>query len=74
MNHWEDLDKFSKAKKSPVGYEPFVDACLKYNKNDEALKYLPRCRDDIKVKYYVKAEWVTCFVFVRNQEHMKHDT
>ncbi|XP_026330192.1 vacuolar protein sorting-associated protein 16 homolog [Hyposmocoma kahamanoa] len=57
MNHWEDLDKFSKTKKSPVGYEPFVDACLKYNKNDEALKYLPRCRDDIKVKYYVKAEF-----------------
>ncbi|XP_068623324.1 vacuolar protein sorting-associated protein 16 homolog [Battus philenor] len=52
---WDELDRFSKTKKSPVGYEPFVDACLKYNKNDEALKYLPKCRDDIKVKYYVKA-------------------
>lgn len=54
---WEDLDRFSKSKKSPVGYEPFVDACLKNNRKDEALKYLPRCRDDIKVKYYVKAEY-----------------
>ncbi|KAJ2947401.1 hypothetical protein O0L34_g17178 [Tuta absoluta] len=54
-DEWGELDKFSKAKKSPVGYEPFVDACLKHNKNDEALKYLPRCREDIKVKYYVKA-------------------
>ncbi|XP_026744401.1 vacuolar protein sorting-associated protein 16 homolog [Trichoplusia ni] len=52
---WTELDKFSKSKKSPVGYEPFVDACLKYCKHDEALKYLPRCSDDIKVKYYVKA-------------------
>ncbi|XP_048000974.1 vacuolar protein sorting-associated protein 16 homolog [Leguminivora glycinivorella] len=52
---WEELDRFSKSKKSPVGYEPFVDACLKYRKNDEALKYLPRCKDDIRVKYYVKA-------------------
>ncbi|XP_053605989.1 vacuolar protein sorting-associated protein 16 homolog [Plodia interpunctella] len=54
-NDWDELDRFSKSKKSPIGYEPFVDACLKYLKNDEALKYLPRCRDDIKVKYYVKA-------------------
>ncbi|XP_004930556.1 vacuolar protein sorting-associated protein 16 homolog [Bombyx mori] len=54
-SNWEELDKFSKSKKSPVGYEPFVDACLKYNKADEALKYLPRCRDEIKIKYYVKA-------------------
>lgn len=52
---WAELDKFSKSKKSPVGYEPFVDACLKYCKHEEALKYLPRCADDIKVKYYVKA-------------------
>ncbi|KAG6441802.1 hypothetical protein O3G_MSEX001993 [Manduca sexta] len=52
---WQELDRFSKAKKSPVGYEPFVDACLQYNEHDEALKYLPRCKDEIKVKYYVKA-------------------
>ncbi|CAH1635593.1 unnamed protein product [Spodoptera littoralis] len=52
---WAELERFSKSKKSPVGYEPFVDACLKYCKQDEALKYLPRCSDDIKVKYYVKA-------------------
>lgn len=52
---WAELDRFSKSKKSPVGYEPFVDACLKYCKQDEALRYLPRCSDDIKVKYYVKA-------------------
>ncbi|KAI8421023.1 hypothetical protein MSG28_008153 [Choristoneura fumiferana] len=54
-NDWAELDRFSKSKKSPVGYEPFVDACLNRNNSDEALKYLPRCRDDIKVKYYVKA-------------------
>ncbi|CAH2085639.1 unnamed protein product [Euphydryas editha] len=56
-DEWAQLEIFSKSKKSPVGYEPFVDACLKYGKNDEALKYLPKCRDDIKVKYYVKAEF-----------------
>ncbi|XP_023943349.1 vacuolar protein sorting-associated protein 16 homolog [Bicyclus anynana] len=54
---WTELEKLSKSKKSPVGYEPFVDACLKYCNYDEALKYLPKCRDDIKVKYYVKAEF-----------------
>ncbi|XP_045485146.1 vacuolar protein sorting-associated protein 16 homolog [Pieris rapae] len=54
---WDDLEKFSKTKKSPIGYEAFVDACLSRGQKDEALKYLPRCRDDIKVKYYVKAEF-----------------
>lgn len=54
-DEWTELDRFSKSKKSPIGYEPFVDACLKYFKNDEALKYLPKCREEIKVKYYVKA-------------------
>ncbi|XP_066599627.1 vacuolar protein sorting-associated protein 16 homolog [Prorops nasuta] len=51
---WEELDKFSKSKKSPIGYEPFIDQCLKYNKTSEAKKYLPRVKDDLKIKYFVK--------------------
>ncbi|CAG9787321.1 unnamed protein product [Diatraea saccharalis] len=54
-NEWTELDKFSKSKKSPVGYEPFVDACLMRHKPEEAQRYLPRCQEHVKVKYYVKA-------------------
>ncbi|KAH0946208.1 hypothetical protein HN011_010546 [Eciton burchellii] len=51
---WSDLEKFSKSKKSPIGYEPFIDECLKYNEKLEARKYITRVKDDLKVKYFVK--------------------
>nr|CAD7393630.1 unnamed protein product [Timema cristinae] len=54
LSEWSELDKFSKTKKSPIGYEPFVDVCLKYDKRSEAQKYLTRVKDDLKVKYYLK--------------------
>lgn len=53
---WKELDKFSKLKKSPIGYAPFVDVCLQKHNHEEAMKYLPRVSEEIKVKYYVKAE------------------
>lgn len=53
---WRELDKFSKVKKSPVGYAPFVDVCLKKHNQAEAANYLPKVNEEIKVKYYVKAE------------------
>lgn len=53
---WEELERFSKLKKSPIGYEAFVDICLKHGNKIQAQKYLPKCREEVKVKYYVKAE------------------
>ncbi|KAB0801758.1 hypothetical protein PPYR_03944 [Photinus pyralis] len=52
---WIELEKFSKSKKSPIGYAHFVDVCLEKNNISEAVKYLPRVSEDIIVKYYVKA-------------------
>ncbi|VVC94450.1 unnamed protein product [Leptidea sinapis] len=45
---WAELETFSKSRKSPAGYEPFVDACLAYKRPDEAAKYLPKCKDELK--------------------------
>ncbi|OXU24054.1 hypothetical protein TSAR_010562, partial [Trichomalopsis sarcophagae] len=53
---WAELEKFSKSKKSPIGYEPFIDECLKYKKETEAKKYLTRVKDELKVKYFVKLD------------------
>ncbi|KOX72193.1 Vacuolar protein sorting-associated protein 16 like protein [Melipona quadrifasciata] len=55
---WNELEKFSKSKKCPIGYEPFVDECLKYNEEREAKKYLPKIRDELKVKYLVKLKMI----------------
>lgn len=52
---WEDLEKFSRAKKSPIGYEPFVEVCLQQHNVDEAKKYLPKCRDELKTKLFIRA-------------------
>lgn len=60
---WDELDKFSKAKKSPIGYEPFVEVCLKQNNVDEAKKYLPKCRNDKKVKCYIRVGYVSFVIF-----------
>lgn len=53
---WDELEKFSKAKKSPIGYEPFVEVCLKQGEREEVKKYLPKCRNDKKIKWYILRE------------------
>nr|CAG4635949.1 EOG090X01BU [Eubosmina coregoni]SVE69644.1 EOG090X01BU [Eubosmina coregoni] len=56
IGDWIELEKLSRLKKSPIGYEPFVDVCLQYDKMDEAQKYLPKVEEHLSIKYYVKAK------------------
>lgn len=37
---WDALEKFSKERKPPIGYKPFVEACIEEEENQEALKYI----------------------------------
>lgn len=39
---WQVLEAFAKEKKSPVGYRPFVEACLKYGTAEQARPFLPK--------------------------------
>lgn len=55
QSQWEALEKFAKGKKSPIGYEPFVEVCVKHGKEKEAIKYIQRCRDDQKIKWCTRA-------------------
>ncbi|KAG8236730.1 hypothetical protein J437_LFUL014226 [Ladona fulva] len=55
LGEWAELEKFSKSRKSPIGFEPFVDVCLQKDKLQEAQKYLPKVKEEVKVKYYIKA-------------------
>ncbi|GFT27348.1 vacuolar protein sorting-associated protein 16 homolog [Nephila pilipes] len=52
---WLELEKFSRSKKSPIGYEPFVDVCVKHDNVYEAKKYLSKVKEENKVKYCIKA-------------------
>ncbi|GAB5569366.1 vacuolar protein sorting-associated protein 16 homolog [Prionailurus iriomotensis] len=42
LEDWEELEKFSKSKKSPIGYLPFVEICMKQHNKYEAKKYASR--------------------------------
>lgn len=55
LNDWIELEKFSKLKKSNMNFSAYVDVCLEHGNRQEALKYLPRVSEDVKVKYYIKA-------------------
>lgn len=52
--NWLELDRFSKARKSLIGYEPFFEACLEFNNRIEAEKYVPRVLPENKVACFVK--------------------
>ncbi|KNA23358.1 hypothetical protein SOVF_025500 [Spinacia oleracea] len=45
IRDWDALEKFSKEKKPPIGYKPFVEACVDADEKGEALKYIPKLVD-----------------------------
>uniref|UniRef100_A0A8C6AKC2 Vacuolar protein sorting-associated protein 16 homolog n=1 Tax=Monodon monoceros TaxID=40151 RepID=A0A8C6AKC2_MONMO len=50
LEDWEEIEKFSKSKKSPIGYLPFVEICMKQHNKYEAKKYASRVGPEQKVK------------------------
>ncbi|KAM6132372.1 vacuolar protein sorting-associated protein 16 homolog [Pterocles gutturalis] len=50
---WEEMEKFSKSKKSPIGYLPFVEISVKHHNRYEAKKYAPRVSPEQRVKAFV---------------------
>lgn len=37
-----------------LGFQPFVDVCLKHNNQAEAQKYMPKVREELREKYITK--------------------
>ncbi|KAJ8753400.1 hypothetical protein K2173_019799 [Erythroxylum novogranatense] len=42
---WDALEKFSREKRPPIGFRPFVEACIDAGEKGEALKYIPKLSD-----------------------------
>lgn len=51
---FHELDAFAKSKKSPIGYLPFVEECLRHSSPDEAAKYLGKVAADKRVAALLK--------------------
>lgn len=50
-SNWSELENFAKSKKtSPIGYRPFVEACVAWGNKQEAAKYLTKIASDEKVR------------------------
>ncbi|KAJ7740038.1 Vps16, C-terminal region-domain-containing protein [Mycena maculata] len=55
---FEGLDTFSKSKRSPIGYEPFVHQLVEAGHSKEALSYVVRCDSPRRADLYVECgEW-----------------
>jgi hypothetical protein len=54
MQMWEQLIKFAQEKPSPIGYEPFVEVCLKAGRTYEAVRCIQMISNpEIKINYYI---------------------
>lgn len=53
--NWLELERFSKSKKPPIGFEPFVDVCVQHKEIYEAKKYIQKVKEENRIKYFIKA-------------------
>ncbi|KAI9486646.1 MAG: Vps16, C-terminal region-domain-containing protein [Benjaminiella poitrasii] len=54
IRDWENLEKLAKSKKSPIGYEPFVEECIKARQYQEASKYILKCDPPVRPMLFIK--------------------
>ena len=51
---WTELYSLVKNKKSPIGFGPFIDECLKAGERGQACRYLPLLTQEEKLRYCVR--------------------
>ncbi|KAI8601749.1 Vps16, N-terminal region-domain-containing protein [Dissophora ornata] len=56
IRDWESVATLAKSKKSPIGYEPFVEECVKAMQFKEAAKYILRCDAHLRAGLFLKIE------------------
>lgn len=58
IRDFEELDAFSKSRRSPIGYEPFVRHLVEKGHAKEAVAYVARCDSPRRADLYVECgEW-----------------
>lgn len=59
IRDFERLETFSRSKKSPIGYEPFVNLLIASGSSKIATSYVQRCEQKIRAELYVKcSDWL----------------
>lgn len=52
LRDFEGLDQFSKSKRSPIGYEPFVRHLIEKGHSKEAIPFVARCDSPKRADLY----------------------
>lgn len=68
LGAWESLEKFSKDKTPPTGYEAFVDVCAKHGNVAEATKYARKIKIlESKIKWLCRLQqWPDAYMAARD--------
>lgn len=56
---WDELLKFAKSKKSPIGYEPFFNQCFKAGSKRQAAQYIAMCTNltyQKRIEMYIQVD------------------
>jgi hypothetical protein len=56
IRDWEGVATLAKSK-SPIGYEPFVEECVKTRQFGEASKYIMKCDAHLRAGLFLKIEY-----------------
>lgn len=56
VQDWPSLDTFARSRRSPIGYEPFVNHLVSKGYKKEASKFVPRCETKNRIDLWVKCE------------------
>ncbi|KAJ1679542.1 Vacuolar protein, partial [Spiromyces aspiralis] len=51
---WVELDKFARVKKPPIGFQPFVEECIKAFQYTESAKYIAKCDIKLQPQLYIR--------------------
>lgn len=55
---WDGLDVFAKSRRSPIGYEPFVQHLVHIGERSRATAFVPRCDAKMRVDLYIRCgDW-----------------
>eukprot|EP00039_Didymoeca_costata_P016266 m.287847 g.287847 ORF g.287847 m.287847 type:complete len:856 (+) comp16368_c0_seq11:226-2793(+) len=71
--NWAEMERFSKSKRPPIGYEPFAKECIDKSNGFEAKKYIIKIPSiEERIPLYLKingfAEAVDCAAQLKNDE------
>eukprot|EP01122_Echinamoeba_exundans_P014185 TRINITY_DN6375_c0_g1_i2.p1 TRINITY_DN6375_c0_g1~~TRINITY_DN6375_c0_g1_i2.p1 ORF type:complete len:830 (+),score=168.25 TRINITY_DN6375_c0_g1_i2:36-2525(+) len=71
LGDFEELEKFSKEKKPPIGFKPFADVCIDAGNVNEAVKYIRKISQaEVRARLFIRIKnWREAFVAAKDAKN-----